>query len=172
MTGPTGVTGNDCRFFTGTVVNFLLNPLLFRYSITLLTWVYSQGTAGEIISYWKSSNYGVGITLENSRPVLHVYSRDQTVKYSLPSSTKLLLDQWNHIAGSYDNSTGVAVLYVDGIPVANKTAIGSLELKTEYDLWLGYLFKGRLSQVFIFNVSLPEKSIKQIMNLLKPSSSK
>lgn len=170
MTGPTGVTGNDCRFFTGTVVNFLLNPLLFRYSITLLAWVYSQGTGGEIISYWKSSNYGVGITLENSHPVFHVYSRNQPTKYSLPSSTKLPLNQWNYVAGSYDNSTGVAVLYVDGIPV--KTANGSLELKTEYDLWLGYLFKGRLSQVFIFNVSLPEKSIKQIMNLLKPSSSK
>ena len=102
--------------------------------------------------------------------MFHLYSRDQSTKYSIPSNEKLLYHKWYHIAGSYD-TTGVAVLFVDGIQVGNKTDIRILELKTEYDLWLGYLFKGRLSRVRIFNVSLSEKEVKEVMDAMKPSLS-
>ncbi|KAJ7370171.1 hypothetical protein OS493_033796 [Desmophyllum pertusum] len=81
-----------------------------RYSITLLAWVYSEQTGGEIVSYWKNSNYGVGISLDNSRPVFHVYSRDQSTKHSIPGPNNLPLNQWVHLAGAYDNNTGNAVL--------------------------------------------------------------
>ena len=104
--------------------------------------------------------------------MFHVYSRDQTTKYSLASEEKLLPNQWNHIAGSYDNVTGIAKVYVNGSQVKNKTNVGQLQLKTEYDLWLGHLFKGRLSQVWIFNVSLSEEEVIQAMDFSKPLASK
>lgn len=145
--------------------------LLFRFSITLLVWVFPQGRDGEIISYWKNSNYGVSITLENSRPVFHVNSLDRITKYSVKSKNNLLLNEWSHIAGAYDNESQVAKLYVDGIEVANATAKGIPELATESPLWLGYLFKGRLSQVWVFKNALSLYNVSQIKDYHKPSSS-
>ena len=84
---------------------------------------------------------------------------------------KLQSSQWSHIAGSFDNRTGNAILYVNGIKVGSKTGLGSLELQTEYDLWLGYLFKGKLSQIWIFNVSLDKQNIKQVMDFMKSTPS-
>lgn len=133
--------------------------------------MFPEGSGGEIISYWQSSNYGVSISLENSCPVFHVYSRDQTTKSSLASEEKLLPNQWNHIAGSYD-VTGDAKVFVNGKVENNTMNVGQLELKTEYDLWLGYLFKGRLSQVWIFNESLSEEEVIQAMDFSKPLASK
>ena len=84
---------------------------------------------------------------------------------------KLQSSQWSHIAGSFDNRTGNAILYVNGIKVGSKTGLGSLELQTEYDLWLGYLFKGKLSQIWIFNVSLDKQRIKEVMDFMKSTPS-
>ena len=132
--------------------------------------MYPEGTGGEIISYWNIS-YGVTILIENSRPVFHLYSRDQSTNFSVLSNMTLKSSQWSHIAGSFDNRTGDAVLYVDGIRVGNKTGLGSLELQTEYDLWLGYLFKGKLSQIWIFNAALDKEEITNVKDFLKPSPS-
>ena len=149
-----------------------LQLLLFRYSITLLVWVFPESKGGEIASYWKDSNYGVSISLENSRPVFHVYSRDQSIKQSLQGKNNLVLNQWSHIAGAYNNTTGEAILYVNRIQVANKTIPGGLELATESGLWLGYLFKGRLCQVWIFDQSLSVSEVSQVMynNILSTPS--
>lgn len=136
----------------------------------MLAWVYRERTGGEIISYWKDSNYGVGISLENSRPVFDVYSRDQSTKLSLQGKHNLQLDQWYHIAGAYDNNTGDARLFVDGVQVENKTIAGSLELETESGLWLGYLFKGKLAQVWIFNVSLSVDEVNEVKDANKPAT--
>ena len=133
--------------------------------------MYPEGTGGEIISYWQKSTYGVTILIENSRPVFHLYSRDQSTNFAVLSNMKLKSSQWSHIAGSFDNRTGDAVLYVDGIQVGNKTGLGSLELQTEYDLWLGYGFKGKLSQIWIFNVSLDKEEITNVKDFMKPSPS-
>ena len=132
--------------------------------------MYPEGTGGEIISYWNIS-YGVTILIENSRPVFHLYSRDQSTNFSVLSNMTLKSSQWSHIAGSFDNRTGDAVLYVDGIRVGNKTGLGSLELQTEYDLWLGYLFKGKLSQIWIFNAALDKEEITNVKDFMKPSPS-
>ena len=132
--------------------------------------MYPEGTGGEIISYWNVS-YGVTILIENSRPVFHLYSRDQSTNFSLLSNMTLKSSQWSHIAGSFDNRTGDAVLYVDGIRVGNKTGLGSLELQTKYDLWLGYHFKGKLSQIWIFNAALDKEEITNVKDFMKPSPS-
>ena len=137
----------------------------------MLVWVYSERTRGELISYWKDSHYGVSIYLENSRPVFDIYSRDQSTKHSLQSKNKLPLNQWYHIAGAYDNNTGNARLFVDGVQVENITVTGSLELETESGLWLGYLFKGKLAQVWIFNVSLSVDEVNDVKDANKPPTS-
>lgn len=50
----------------------------------------------------------------------------------------------------------------------NITITGSLELETESGLWLGYLFKGKLAQVWIFNVSLSVDEVNDVKDTNKP----
>ena len=140
-----------------------------RYSISLLVWVYTEGRNGEIISYWKDSIYGVSLSLENFRPVFHVYSRDLLTKHSLQGPNSLTHHVWYHLSGLYDYNTGRAALLVNGSVVANDT-IESFELKTEYGLWLGFLFKGRLSHIWIFNVSLTVPNVNHFKDINKVSS--
>ena len=90
--------------------------------------------------------------------------------HSLQSKDKLLLNQWYHIAGAYDNNTGNARLFVDGVQVENVTVTVSLELETESGLWLGYLFQGKLAQVWIFNVSLSEDELNDVKDANKPTT--
>lgn len=147
--------------------NYFIITFLLRYNITLLAWVFPERTGGEIIYYWKDSNYGVGLSLENSRPVFDVYSRDQITKYSLVGEDTLQLHRWHHISGAYNSNTGEARLFVDGVQVRYKT-IGSLELETESGLWLGYLFKGKITEVWIFNVSLSIDEVNEVKEFNKP----
>ena len=53
----------------------------------------------------------------------------------------------------------------------NITVTGSLELETESGLWLGYLFKGKLAQVWIFNVSLSVDEVNDVKDANKPPTS-
>ena len=109
----------------------------------------------------------------NSRPVFDIYSRDQSCKYSLQGQDKLPVNQWYHIAGAFDNNTGDARLFVDGVQVEDLNIAGSLELETESGLWLGYLFKGKIAQVWIFNVSLSVYEINEVKDVNKsPTPSK
>ena len=135
--------------------------------MTIVAWVYPEENDGEIVSYWQKSNYGVGIFLNNLRPTFHFHSRDKTTKNIFTSKTKLQPDSWNHVAGSYDHLSGNSTIYVNGTP---EFFDGSrFELQTEYDLWLGYLFKGRLTHILIFNVSLSKDKINESRSLVKPS---
>ncbi|XP_015761391.1 PREDICTED: EGF and laminin G domain-containing protein-like isoform X3 [Acropora digitifera] len=138
-----------------------------RYSITIVAWVYPEGNDGEIVSYWQKSNYGLGIFLDNLHPTFHLYSRDKTIKNIFTSKTRLQLNTWNHVTGSHDRFSGNSTIYVNGTP---EFFSGSrLELQTEYDLWLGSLFKGRLTHIVIFNTSLSKDQINE--SLVKQNSS-
>ncbi|XP_067023241.1 polycystin-1-like protein 2 [Acropora muricata] len=136
-----------------------------RYSITIVAWVYPEENDGEIASYWQRSNYGVGIFLNNLRPAFHLNSRDKKTKNIFTSKTKLQLNSWNHVAGSYDHHSGNLTIYVNGIPEFFNGLIS--ELQTEYDLWLGYLFKGRLTHILVFNISFSKDEIDKSRSVVK-----
>lgn len=57
---------------------------------------------------------------------------------------------------------------MNGIQVENKTIVGSFELETESGLWLGYLLKGRIAEVWIFNVSLSVDDVNKVKDFNKP----
>lgn len=59
-------------------------------------------------------------------------------------------------------------MFVDGVQVGNITILCSLELETESGLWLGYLFKGKMAQVWIFNVSLSVYEVNEVKDANKP----
>jgi hypothetical protein len=75
---------------------------------------------------------------------------------------------WHHLAVSYDEKTGDARTYFDGVPEANKN-VGALSPRTAVDLYIGHRpqgrktsFSGTLDEVMIFNRPLSEQEIKKL----------
>ena len=81
---------------------------------------------------------------------------------------------FQHVALSYDKTTGIAVLYRNGIPVANSN-LGIFTPKTSKKIFLGarvtdvygdpgYRYNGILDEVEIFNRALSQAEINAIYN--------
>ncbi len=75
-----------------------------------------------------------------------------------PSSNTKYVGAWHHFAGVYSAAASVAILYVDGVPVANKPGYGSL-VHTPADLIIGdgvtsyETFKGLIDEVKIWRTA-------------------
>jgi hypothetical protein len=80
---------------------------------------------------------------------------------------------YQHIALTYDKTSGIARLYRDGAVVAEKN-VGSFTPQTSYDLYLGLRpaggfsgpgrYKGAMDEVQIFNRALTQSDIQTIYN--------
>lgn len=77
---------------------------------------------------------------------------------------------WQHVAVTYDKSSGVATLYLNGSVVGGPTTLGSFTPQTSYDLYLGSRppgssrYVGQMDEVEIFNRALDITEIAAIYN--------
>jgi hypothetical protein len=75
--------------------------------------------------------------------------------------------QWRHYALTYDKSSGIAKIYVNGIQQVQKN-VGSFVPQTSYDLYFGYVqgqstpLLGRLDEVSVYNRALDGHEIYDI----------
>lgn len=100
--------------------------------MTLETWAYPTKTQEEagIIAKTEQSDYGLHI--DQGKAAFLVFIDGHYAKVTMPEP--LALNRWTHLAGVYD---GKAVrLYVDGVEVAQKPAIGA-RVSNALPLYLG-----------------------------------
>src|SRR5205823_2802528 len=81
-------------------------------------------------------------------------------------------DSWQHVALTYDKASGVAVLYRNGINVAQQN-LGTLDVETSLELFLGRRvsvsggndrFQGRLDEVTLYNRALSLSEVQSVYN--------
>ena len=136
-----------------------------RYSVSLFAWIFPESRSGEFMYYWSNSDAGVGLSLEDSYVVLDLYSRDQPKRRRTFEGFSLSLNTWHHVGATYDNVTNLAHIWVNGTIVVNGTVENGgspFLLRTQYDLWVGFLFTGRITQVRIYNVPLTANDVMAI----------
>ena len=82
----------------------------------------------------------------------------------------LLENRWQHIALTYDQTSGIAVLYWNGLAVATEN-LGSFTPLTTEDLYFGtrpspdvWFYSGLLDEVGIYNRALSAEEIRSILN--------
>jgi len=94
-------------------------------------------------------------------------------KYLTPTLPALVVDKWSHVAATFDSSTGIAIVYLDGISIQTSTnaAFGPLRAGVELIIGsgkgagsYGKPFNGKLDEIAIFNATLAKADIESIMN--------
>lgn len=85
------------------------------------------------------------------------------------STADQLRGQWNHVAVSYDGTTGEAKVYVDG--VLKNTRSFLITAQTSYDVyigrrpWDGQRLEGLVDDVRVYNRALSDEEVQELFNL-------
>ena len=88
------------------------------------------------------------------------------------ATNAIVTNAFQHVAFAYDKTSGLAVIYVNGLPAAS-TNLGSFTPQTSYDLYLGNrvsgpfagsFFNGQLDEPSIYNRALTTNEIIAIYN--------
>ena len=173
--GPDGVAGGSYEF-SGSLKSLIEfpnsagEPLDVRYSITMLCWVYYNGQDGPLFGYSTASvAWGVQLRVFHGELYVGFTSRDYSsfTHYHLHTA---LADGWTFVGATYDNSTGKAKLWVNGAVAQTHYFGAGLELATQGSIRMGandwgysiQYFKGRITQMQVYNVALTQEQIQAI----------
>ena len=135
-------------------------------SYTFAAWINPDSdvpSTGGIVSYGLSSdNRSNSLRLNTIYGIWHYwYNNDFEF-----TSVDLLRENWHHVASTYDSSTGIRTLYLDGNAKVTQNAsilpdfyAGNLEIgKTTADV----PFKGKIDEVAIYNYALDSDEIIRV----------
>jgi hypothetical protein len=177
---PGGVV-NQCFDFdgSGSHVRIADNPKLRFSSLTVEAWVYprSHGKYHELISKWNVApvgGYSYDVALHpDGRAYMVLCSDGQSDFASVMSTNFLPLNQWTHVAATYD---GAAIkIYVNGA-YQNQTLFNRGIYAGTLDLGIGgavggaapgqaaYPFDGRIDEPSLYAQALTEAQIKAIFD--------
>ena len=103
--------------------------------------------------YWRSDNTKIYFNIGDN-------SSGSRTDYTIDPS------QWIHVVGTYDQSTGKNLLYVNGVEVATATQSGLGTLDNSQNLKIGHAgeyFKGYVANAFLYSSVISPDIIKSIM---------
>ena len=147
--------------------------------VTIMAWVKSdKGNSTDMVIV--GEDLGCQLSLKGgNKPVFTITTTEGKEKTAGDCKTcdAINFDEWHHITGSFSSSTGVMTLYVDGILVekknigkkdkpiaASQNANNAFEIgRFSNKLTDGQYFKGNIDEVRIFNVTLSEDQIQQMV---------
>ena len=179
--GPGGLDGGSYQF-TGQEDSYIEFPnnggLDVRRSITISFWVYIEArfTGNAQIVTYSSTEHGsdyvadVGVTIFDGI-VRFIYYISWAKAFFHARDRKPFAQDvaaWRHVAASYDYDTGYARLWVDGEMVAENKQFARVNLVTNGPIILakapshGSSFKGRITQLKIFDVALTDEQINKM----------
>jgi hypothetical protein len=138
--------------------------------VTFVAWVYWDGGNYVLASGGQTSSTGYAITYDpNTSQIWFGVStgkKSANTGYIQAPPKKV----WHHLAGSYDDSDGELIAYVDGKKYATAKANGNVLENKWPSLHIGkpnnvdaYYIQGILDEVAVFNVALTEDDINAIM---------
>lgn len=137
-----------------------------RYSLTIIFWVFPEAP-GPLV-HFNPKGWGVHLWITRlSQLYFRLMPRKKSgrrVKALIGRGIKPMT--WNYIAATYNHQTGLATLFINSYPVAQRN-VGKFRngLATNYPIIIGkrpgirHVFRGRLACLQIFNVALTRPQI-------------
>ena len=157
-------------------------PELIQNNITIEAWVKIQDLTEirPILSKYNTnaSQVSYGLSVRDNGKIQFVVYQSLTAYRSLRTNTSpLTLNQWHHIAATFNITTQVSKIYVDGnemastfdTPLATLTSIYNSNIPVDIGsttLIAGnrYYFKGSIDEVRFWNVARSQSDIQSSMN--------
>lgn len=136
-----------------------------RYSITILFWLYYTGHKRDtgIVRYLKQGqSLGMGIFV-SKRTYLQarIVKRDLAKVYTLKGPFSA--GSWTFVAITFNQTSSEAKLWIDAVVADETTIEEDIELNTQNHLKIGgSKFKGRITQLQIYNYPLTKEKIREI----------
>jgi hypothetical protein len=136
----------------------------------------ASGSSVNILSYMESAGSYIGPfwwEYRNNGQVNAYFAALPANTYLTPTIQKLPVDKWSHIAATYDSSSGVANVYLDGVlaQMLSNAGFGSLKAGVELAIGTGKgaadygkPFNGKLDEIAVFHTALTQKDVENIMN--------
>jgi len=162
---------------SNSVVTVPASPELNVQSLTVEGWIYPRDTLNQQALFEFSSpyNYGLHIWLNMNGSasipgMLYANLKTSSGFYSdriITGPAGLIQStQWTHIALTYDQPSGKAVLYVNGQSVASKN-FDTTPARTDLPIHLGsrhgyYGFNGRMDEFALYNRALSSNEVRLI----------
>lgn len=170
--GPNGQPNGSYQF-SGKSSSYIEFPnmgaLRVKNSLTLLAWVYVKSKGGPIFNY-NPMGWGVSMWINSLfRLTAKFVEHDEGCKTCFTSVLPLKRNAWHYIGMSYDHSTGIAKLWVDG-KVSVKRNIGTkVHLSTARNARMGAralndgaYFDGRISRLQVYDKVLSQREIETV----------
>jgi cyanobactin cluster PatC/TenC/TruC protein len=145
--------------------------------ITLEAWIYCEAQrrrTGIVSNVYDTTaiESGYGLLLDGKSGIFFALkSSSKSINYLSSKANSLKLNQWHHIAGTYDGQE--MRVYIDGVEKASKAISNSIiNYDPENDLSIGmyndnnetYHFKGKIAEVRIWKVARTQQEIQQNMH--------
>ncbi|CAN5447324.1 hypothetical protein BH10BAC4_BH10BAC4_09300 [soil metagenome] len=152
------------------------NPSLRPSSQTLSTWVkfsaLPSGGFGPLLSKVLGSNINDSFVIWYLSGTLRAQVNDVSGSNTpVQISWTPVLNQWYHIAFSFDNTSKAQILYLNGAPVASNTAIAGpqydsspVRIAADVDNGTAYVSPVTMDEVRIWNVTLTPSQILSTIN--------
>lgn len=166
-TGPDGRPKTATQFFgkPNSYIEFPNNGKLdTKRSITLLAWIYNEGSAGPIFNYMPNG-WGVHFWMTSPTTLFVRFTRRRRRRFTPHLQYRgVARRRWQYVGATYNERTGVAKLYLNSRIVARK-GIGRFSLATNYPVRMGarigdsHFFRGKISCMQVYGVALNPKQI-------------
>lgn len=158
--GPHGDAGGSYQFW-GTSNSYIELPnnggLDTTYSLSLVMWLLPEGQNGPVFNYRPSGAWAVHLWIAGGNLFFRLANRNNVMANALTSPVNW--GQWIYVGASYDYSTGIARLWIDGTQV-KQSSLGVFTLSTFTNVRLGVkgddnrYFKGRIARVQVYSIPL------------------
>jgi hypothetical protein len=152
----------------GLTFDLWINPAEISTARPVIEW--NNAASVEGVHLWMSADFGEGgqgpgslfVNLKDTSGTHHIFSSAPGV---------LAANVWQHVAVTYDKTTGVAKIYLNGLIVAQQTLGTTFTPQTSTDLYFGYRpvgtlggrrFLGNMDEVELFNRALDLTEIQSI----------
>ena len=163
----TELAWNNALHFDGSNDHVVLGNVAQLNSLTngftIQTWVYPTSIASTDMIFNKEvSNNGIKLYLLNGVPTAQIFT---TAAATVSGTTALTINQWTHIAATYNGSN--FVLYVNGKAVATQAQTGNLATNAGIAYIgraaVGSYYHGALDNLSVWNVALNAAQIQANM---------
>lgn len=175
--GPDGNPQGSYQF-SGKSSSFIAFPnkgaLTAKYSITLLAWVNVESKGGPIFNY-NPKGWGVSLWVNSKLFLAAKFIEDDSAcRTCLVSALPLKENVWSYVGMSYDRTSGIAKLLVNG-RVSSKRNIGTTigDLSTSWNVRMGAratkdgnYFKGRISRMQVYDRALTQREVEVVASTL------